>query len=61
MYNNKPYKIIFPLLLAAAVAIGLIIGRSIGRSSTESQIWRIVSRLNQPYHKIDRPLSLIQT
>ena len=61
MYNNKPYKIIFPLLLAAAVAIGLIIGRSIGRSSTESQIWRIVSRLNQPYHKIDRTLSLIQT
>lgn len=61
MYNNKPYKIIFPLLLAAAVAIGLIIGRSIGRSSTESQIWRIVSRLNQPYHKIDRALSLIQT
>ena len=61
MYNNKPYKIIFPLLLAAAVAIGLIIALSIGRSSTESQIWRIVSRLNQPYHKIDRTLSLIQT
>ena len=37
MYKNTRNKVIYPLLLAVAVVVGLIVGQSMGRSTAESQ------------------------
>ena len=38
MYKNSKYTILFPLLLAAGVVLGLLLGQYMGRNSTTSQI-----------------------
>lgn len=60
MYKNAQNKVIFPLLLAIAVVVGLIVGQSMGRSTAESQFRRVISHLRPPYDKLNRTMALIQ-
>lgn len=60
MYKNTRNKVIYPLLLAVAVVVGLIVGQSMGRSTAESQFRRVISHLRPPYDKLNRTMSLIQ-
>ena len=60
MYKNSPHKVIFPLLLAIAVVVGLIVGQSMGRSTAESQFRRAISQFRPPYDKLNRTMALIQ-
>ena len=60
MYKNSPHKVIFPLLLALAVVVGLIVGQSMGRSTAESQFRRAISQFRPPYDKLNRTMALIQ-
>lgn len=60
MYKNSKYTILFPLLLAAGVVLGLLLGQFMGRNSAESQIRGMLSRLTQPDNKLNYTLSLIE-
>ncbi len=60
MYKNSRHKIIYPLLLAVAVVLGLIVGQSMGRSTAESQFRRVISHLRPPYDKLNSTMALIQ-
>lgn len=60
MYKNSRNKVIYPLLLAIAVVVGLIVGQSMGRSTAESQFRRVISHLRPPYDKLNSTMSLIQ-
>lgn len=60
MYKNSRNKVIYPLLLAVAVVVGLIVGQSMGRSTAESQFRRVISHLRPPYDKLNSTMSLIQ-
>ncbi len=60
MYKNSRNKVLIPLLLAVALAAGLIIGQSMGRSTAESQFRRVISHLRPPYDKLNRTMALIQ-
>lgn len=61
MYKNSKYTILFPLLLAVGVVLGLLLGQFMGRSSAESQIRGMLSRLTQPDNKLNYTLSLIES
>ena len=60
MYKNSRNKVIYPLLLAVAVVVGLIVGQSMGRSTAESQFRRVISHLRPPYDKLNHTMALIQ-
>ncbi|MBQ5596314.1 MAG: PDZ domain-containing protein, partial [Rikenellaceae bacterium] len=60
MYKNSRNRVIYPLLLAVAVVVGLIVGQSMGRSTAESQFRRVISHLRPPYDKLNSTMSLIQ-
>ena len=61
MYKNSKYTILFPLLLAAGVVLGLLLGQFMGRNSAESQLRGMLSRLTQPDNKLNYTLSLIES
>ncbi|MEG0788558.1 MAG: S41 family peptidase [Alistipes sp.] len=61
MYQNSKHTILFPLLLAAGVVLGLLLGQFLGRNSVESQISGLVNRLSTPTDKLSYTLSLIET
>ena len=44
MYKNSKHTIIFPLLLAAGIVLGVFLGQLVGRNRAESQIRNIVNR-----------------
>ena len=60
MYRNSKHTVIFPLLLAAGVVLGLLLGQFMGRNSAESQLRGILTRLTQPDNKLNYTLSLIE-
>lgn len=60
MYQNSKRTILFPLLLAAGVALGLLFGRFIGRHSAETQLRNTVMQMTLPENKLDYTLSLIE-
>lgn len=60
MYKNSKYTILFPLLLAAGVVLGLLLGQFMGRNSAESQIKGFLSRMASPDNKLSYTLSLIE-
>lgn len=60
MYRNSKHTILFPLLLAAGVVVGLLLGQFLGRSSAESQFKGVVTRLALPTNKLSYTLSLIE-
>lgn len=46
MYKNTKYTIVFPLILAAGIVMGTLLGQFVGRNRAESQIRSIVNRGN---------------
>lgn len=60
MYRNSKKTILFPLLLAAGVVAGLLLGQYLGRSSSDTQLRGLISRLTVPSNKLTYTLSLIE-
>lgn len=60
MYKNSKYTILFPLLLAGGVILGLALGQYLGRNSTESQLRSLIGRMALPQNKLTHTLALIE-
>lgn len=60
MYKNSKHTVLFPLLLAAGVVLGLVLGQYLGRNSTTSQLKGMLSRMALPVNKLTYTLSLIE-
>ena len=60
MYRNSKQTILFPLLLAAGVAAGLLLGHYLGRNTTASQLKGVLDRMTLPTNKLSYTLSLIE-
>ncbi|WP_195498949.1 S41 family peptidase [Alistipes timonensis] len=60
MYKNSKHTALFPLLLAAGVVLGLVLGQYLGRNSTTSQLKGMLSRMALPANKLTYTLSLIE-
>ena len=60
MYKNSKHTILFPLLLAAGVVLGLLLGQYLGRNTTTSQLKGMLSRMALPTNKLTYTLSLIE-
>ena len=60
MYKNSKQIVLFPLLLAAGVAGGVLLGQYLGRNSTSSRIENMLSRMSVPTNKLTYTLSLIE-
>ena len=61
MYKNSKHTILFPLLLAAGIVLGVMLGQLVGRNRAESQIRNIVNRSNlQLNNKIMQTCMLIE-
>ncbi|MEG1700372.1 MAG: S41 family peptidase [Alistipes sp.] len=60
MYKNSKHTVLFPLLLAAGVASGLLMGQYFGRNTTESQIKDLLGQMTMPTNKLSYTLSLIE-
>ena len=61
MYRNSRLAILLPILLAAAVVLGLLLGRYLGRNTPEAQLRNLVEQLTHPTNKLAYTLSLIET
>ena len=44
MYKNNKHTILFPLILAAGIVLGILLGQFVGRNKVESQIRTLISR-----------------
>ena len=44
MYKNSKHAIIFPLLLAVGVVLGILLGQFVGRNRAETQLRSIINR-----------------
>ena len=61
MYKNSKHTILFPLLLAAGIVLGVMLGQLVGRNRAELQIRNIVNRSNlQLNNKILQTCMLIE-
>ena len=60
MYRNSKQTILFPLLLAAGVVAGLLLGQYLGRNTTASQLKGVLDRMTLPSNKLTYTLSLIE-
>lgn len=60
MYKNSKRTVIFPLLLAAGVVLGLLMGQFMGRNSVEARIKGVLSHMAFPNNKLTYTLSLIE-
>ena len=60
MYKNSKRTVLFPLLLAVGVVLGLVLGQYLGRNSTTSQLKGMLSRMALPTNKLTYTLSLIE-
>ena len=55
MYKNSKYTVLFPLLLAAGVVLGLLLGQYMGRNSTTSEIKGMLRQMALPTNKPTHP------
>ena len=61
MYKNSKHTILFPLLLATGIVLGVMLGQLVGRNRAESQIRNIVNRSNlQLNNKIMQTCMLVE-
>lgn len=44
MYKNNKHTILFPLILAVGIVLGILLGQFVGRNKVESQIRTLISR-----------------
>lgn len=56
MYKNSKHTIIFPLVLAVGIVLGILLGQFVGRNKAESQLRSIISRTG-----LTAPNKLMQT
>ncbi len=61
MYRNSKHTVLFPLLLAAGVVAGLLLGRYLGRNTTASQLRGLLQHVSIPTNKLTQTLALIET
>ena len=55
MYRNSRLAILLPILLAAAVVLGLLLGRYLGRNTPEAQLRNLVEQLTLSLIHISEP------
>jgi len=60
MYRNSRRTILFPLLLAAGVVAGLLLGQFLGRNSLESRMRNVLQGLSLPTNKLTYTMALIE-
>lgn len=60
MYKNSKRTILFPLILAVGVVLGLAFGRYTGRNSTVLQLRGLLQRAQMPDNKLTQTLSFIE-
>lgn len=60
MYRNSKRTVLFPLLLAAGVVLGLLLGQYLGRNTTASQLRGLLQHMSMPAGKLTQTLSLIE-
>ena len=60
MYRNSKRTVLFPLILAAGVAAGLLFGRYMGRHSSMTQLHETLRRIQLPENKLTQTLSYIE-
>ncbi len=60
MYRNSKRTILFPLLLAAGVVAGLVLGGYLGRSRSDSRLRFMLNHMAFPTNKLTYTLSLIE-
>ena len=56
MYKNSKHTIIFPLVLAVGIVLGILLGQFVGRNKAESQLRSLISRTG-----LTAPNKLMQT
>lgn len=56
MYKNSKHTIVFPLLLAVGIVLGILLGQFVGRNKAESQLRTLISRAG-----LTAPNKLMQT
>lgn len=56
MYRNSRHTVIFPLILAAGIVMGILLGQFVGRNRAESQLRSLISRSG-----IDKTNKIVQT
>lgn len=56
MYRNSKHTVIFPLILAAGIVLGILLGQFVGRNRAESQLRSLITRSG-----IDRSNKIMQT
>ncbi|MBQ5396604.1 MAG: PDZ domain-containing protein, partial [Alistipes sp.] len=44
MYKNNKHTILFPLILAVGIVLGILLGQFVGRNKVESQLRTLISR-----------------
>jgi len=59
MYRNSRHTVLFPLLLATAAVVGLVVGQFFGRSSAESDLRGVIRTLHLPKDKLAQTMRLI--
>ena len=60
MYRNSKHTVLFPLILAAGVVLGILFGQYLGRHDTASEIRGMLNRISAPGGKLTYTLSLIE-
>ena len=61
MYRNSKHTILFPLILAAGIVLGILLGQFVGRNRAESQLRTLMSRSGlQTTNKIMQTCALIE-
>ena len=61
MYRNSKHTILFPLILAAGIVLGILFGQFVGRNRAESQLRTLLSRSGlQTTNKIMQTCALIE-
>ena len=60
MYKNSKHTVLFPLLLAVGVVLGLLLGNYLGRNSTASQLRGMLSHMAITTNKLTYTLTLIE-
>ena len=60
MYKNSKQTVLFPMLLAAGVALGILLGQYLGRHDRASEIRGMLTQMALPTNKLTYTLSLIE-
>lgn len=61
MYKNSKHTILFPLLLAAGIVLGILLGQFVGRNRAESQLRTLLSRSGlETTNKIMQTCALVE-